>query len=166
MRSLTIWIGVALAACGGRGAKATTPVADDAMDAARRAVESWRQAWEADSYDAIAPLYAHDANLVMVQQGVAYSGWDKIEPHLKDVLGHAREIHVKLGDVRVTELDVDDAVVVASMDRDLSDGTVTTSERGVLTLVLHREGSGTETAKHNDYRNEIAYPLRAEKEDQ
>ena len=140
MRTLAMCIGVALAACGGKGARVEAPAVDDAMDAARRAVEAWRQAWEADSYDKIAPLYAHDANLVLVQQGVAYNGWEKIEPHLKDVLGHAREIHVKLADVRVAELDADDVVVVASMDRDLSDGTVTTTERGVLTLVLHRAG--------------------------
>ncbi len=128
------------AACGGRSHKDTTPVAGDAMDTARRAAEVWRGAWEGASFEAIAPLYAHDRNLVMVAQGVAFTGWDKIEAHLHDVLGHAHEIHVKLDGVQVDAIDDDCAVVVASMNRDISDGTVTTSERGVLTLVLHRDG--------------------------
>jgi uncharacterized protein (TIGR02246 family) len=142
MRTLTIVLGVALAACGGRAHKDTTPEPGGAMDAARRAVETWRQAWEADAYEGIAALYAHDPNLVMVEQGVAYAGWDKVESHLHEVLGHTREIHVKLQGIQVAELDADNAVVVASMDRDVSDGTVTTSERGVLTLVLHRADAG------------------------
>jgi uncharacterized protein (TIGR02246 family) len=141
MRSAILFAALAAsAACGGGHApKSTTPVAHDAMDAARRAVESWRQAWEADSYDAIAPLYAHDKSTVLVEQGHAFAGWDQADAHLKEVLGHAREIHVKLADVTIEELGDDAAVVVASMDRDVSDGQVTTTERGVLTLVLHRD---------------------------
>ena len=127
------------AACGGHAQKETTPAQHDAMDAARRAVETWRQAWESDSYDAIAPLYAHDKDMVLVHQGAAFAGWDKSDAHLKEVLGHAREIHVKLADVTIDAVDDDCAVVVAAMDRDISDGAVTTTERGVLTLVLHRE---------------------------
>jgi uncharacterized protein (TIGR02246 family) len=143
MRSLRILAACALfAACGGHAQPATTPAAGDAMDAARRAVESWRQAWEADSYDQIAPLYAHDRNLVLVSQGVAFTGWDKVDAHLKEVLGHAREVHMKLADVTVDAIDDDCAIVVTQMDRDVSDGQVTTSERGVLTLVLHRDANG------------------------
>src|SRR5262249_21914002 len=97
---------------------------------------------EAESYDAIAPLYAHDGSLVVVEQGVAFTGWDAVSAHLKAMLGHAREIHAKLTDVKIAAQGDDVAVVVASMDRDVSDGTVTTSERGVLTLVLHREIDG------------------------
>ncbi len=128
-----------LAACGGHAQKPTTPAQDDAMDAARRAVETWRQAWETDSYDRIAQIYAHDRDTVIVTQGVAFAGWDKADAHLKEVLGHAREIHVRLADVTIDAIDEDCAVVVAAMDRELSDGQVTTSEHGVLTLVLHRE---------------------------
>ena len=143
MRNAILAACALVAACGGRAQKETTPAgADDGVAAAQRAVESWRQAYEADSFDAIAPLYAHDAKMVLVAQGVPYSGWDAASAHLKDMLGHAREIHVKLRDVTVDAIDEDCAVVVAQMDRDLSDGVVTTSERGVLTLVLHREGGG------------------------
>jgi uncharacterized protein (TIGR02246 family) len=141
MRSAILFAALAsLAACGGHAQKPTTPAAaDDAMDAARRAVESWRQAWEADSYDRIAQLYAHDRGTVIVSQGVAFAGWDKADAHLKEVLGHAREIHVTLADVTIDAVDDDCAIAVAAMDRELSDGQVTTSEHGVLTLVLHRD---------------------------
>jgi uncharacterized protein (TIGR02246 family) len=128
--------------CGGRSHKDTTPVAGDAMDAAHRAAETWRQAYEARSVDGVAALYAHDASLVLVEQGVAFTGWDAASAHLKAMLGHAREIHVKLNDVRVGAVDDDVVVVVAAMDREVSDGTLTTSERGILTLVLHRESDG------------------------
>jgi ketosteroid isomerase-like protein len=153
MRSLLMLVCVvAIAGCGGRSHKASTPAPSDAMDAARRAVETWRAAWEADSYGSIAPLYAHDPSLVMVEQGVAYTGWDKVDARLKEVLGHAREIHVKLQGIQVAELDDASAVVVASMDRDISDGTVTTSERGILTLVLHHDGgSWVVVSEHYSY---------------
>lgn len=139
MRTLLATCAV-VAACGGGAKKTVSPeAAGDAQTAANRAVEVWRQAWEADSYDHIAPLYAHEAHLVLVDQGIAFTGWDKVDAHLKDLLGHAREIHVKLRDVTIDPIDDDCAVVVAGMDRDVSDGAVTTSERGTLTLVLHRE---------------------------
>ena len=144
MRSAILFAALAsFAACGGHAQKPTTPgPGDDAMDAARRAVETWRQGWESDSYDRIAQLYAHDKGTVIVSQGVAFPGWDKADAHLKEVLGHAREIHVRLADVTIDAIDEDCAVVVAAMDRELSDGQVTTSEHGVVTLVLHREPSG------------------------
>jgi ketosteroid isomerase-like protein len=141
MRSAIGFVALVAAACGGHPQKETTPAQHDAMDAARRAVETWRQAWEADSYDAIAPLYAHDKDTVVVSQGVSFPGWDQADAHFKDVLGHAREIHVKLADVTIDAIDDDCAVVVASMNRDISDGAVTTSEKGVLTLVLHRDAT-------------------------
>src|SRR5262245_53319253 len=133
------------AACGGSPHKDTTPggaAAGDSTAAAQRAVEAWRQAYEADSYDAIAKLYAHEKGTVLVEQGKPFAGWDAASAHLKEMLGHAREIHMKLNDVTVDPVEDDLVVVVAQLDRELSDGTVTTSERGVLTLVLHRDGAG------------------------
>jgi ketosteroid isomerase-like protein len=148
IRALALALACGLAAgCPGhgKGGAATTPVdpatADQAMDAARRAVEQWRQAYEVDSFDALSPLYAHDKGLVVVQQGVPFVGWDAVEVHLEDLLGHAREIHVRLKDVRVLAM-TDSAVVVALMDRDVSDGVTTVSESGVLTLVLRHQGDG------------------------
>jgi uncharacterized protein (TIGR02246 family) len=155
MRSATMFAALALiAACGGHAQKSTTPAPGeaDAMDAARRAVESWRQAWEADSYDAIAALYAHDKGTVVVEQGHAFAGWDKVDAHFKEVLGHAREIHVKLTDVTIDAIDEDCAIAVASIDRDVSDGAVTTTEHGVVTLVLHREpGKWLVVSEHYSY---------------
>jgi len=152
-----VLVSALVAGCFGHGkGKATTPAdpatpAGQAVSAAQRAVEQWRQAYEVDSFDALAPLYAHDKTLVIVQQGRPYVGWDAVEAHLKDMLGHAREIHVRLKDVRIMPL-TDAAAVVALMDRDISDGVTTVSERGVLTLVLRREGDGwLVVAEHYSY---------------
>jgi ketosteroid isomerase-like protein len=141
------------AACGGRAQKETTPApAGDTVAAAQRALETWRQAYEVHSFDALAPLYAHDPATVVVAQGVPYTGWDKAAAHLQDLLGHAKEIHVRLHDVTVDAIDLDCAVVVVQMDRDISDGTVTTSEHGVLTLVLHQTGGQwLVTSEHYSY---------------
>lgn len=144
---------VVVAACGGRAQKETTPAgAVDTVAAAQRAAEAWRQAYEANNLDGIAALYAHDPGTVLVEQGVAFVGWDAAAKHLGEIVGHAREIHVKLKDVTVDAIDEDCAVVVATMDRDVSDGAVTTSERGVLTLVLHQAGGQwLVTSEHYSY---------------
>jgi uncharacterized protein (TIGR02246 family) len=140
------------AACGGHAPKSSSPAAgaaDDAMDASRRAVEAWRQAWESASYDAVAARYAHDRDTTIVAQGVAFAGWEKADAHLHEVLEHAKEIHVKLSEVTIGEIDEDCAVAVAQIDRDVSDGAVTTTEHGVVTLVLHRrDGAWLVVSEH------------------
>ena len=143
MRASILAALAAVAACGGHAAKSATPAgaSDDAMDAARRAVETWRTAWETASYDAVAARYAHDRDTVIVAEGAAFLGWDKASAHLHELLGHAKEVHVRLSSVTIDELDADCAIAVAQIDRELSDGTITTTEHGVVTLVLQRRGS-------------------------
>ena len=142
MRASILAALAAVAACGGHAAKSATPAAtDNAMDAARRAVEAWRTAWESASYDAVAARYAHDRDTVIVAQGAAFLGWDKADAHLHELLAHAKEAHVRLSSVTIDELDADCAVAVAQIDRELSDGTITTTEHGVVTLVLQRKGA-------------------------
>jgi ketosteroid isomerase-like protein len=138
------------AACGGHAPKVSAPAGgDDAMDAARRSLETWRQAWESVSYDAVAARYAHDHDTTIVAQGVAFPGWEKADAHLHEVLEHAKEIRVKLSAVTIDEIDEDCAIAVAQIDRDVSDGAVTTTEHGVVTLVLHRQaGSWLIVSEH------------------
>lgn len=134
---------VALGCHHGAGAGGSAPAAPaahgDAIDAARRALESWRQAYEVESFDALAALYAHEQNVVVVRQGVATVGWDAIAPTLKALLG-AKEIRVHIHDVQIATPGAGAAVVTAGMDREVSDGVTTISERGVVTLVLRAEG--------------------------
>jgi ketosteroid isomerase-like protein len=136
----------------GKGAADPATVASgDAIDAARRALESWRQAYEVESFDALAALYAHERNVVVVRQGVATVGWDAIAPQLKTLLG-AREIRVRLRDVQIATPGPAAAVITASMDREVSDGVTTISERGVVTLVLRADAeSWVVVAEHYSF---------------
>jgi ketosteroid isomerase-like protein len=153
-RALVLVAVGALAGCRhGRPPAPPAPVAatGDAADAARRAVESWRQAYEIESYDALAALYAHERNLVVVRQGVATVGWDAIGPQLRVLLA-AKQIRVRLRDMVITTPGTGAAVVTAGMDRDVSDGVTTISERGALTLVLRAEAeSWVVVAEHYSF---------------
>ena len=121
-------------------AASATPA--DVATAARGAVEQWRQAYEVRSLDALGKLYAHDAGLVVVQDGLPLIGWTSVEAVLKDRLAHAKEIHVRLKDVSVTSQAPTVATALATMTRELSDGVTTVTENGALTLVLRRGATG------------------------
>src|SRR5438093_8467092 len=80
---------------------------NEVVAAVRCAIEQWRQAYEVRSMDALAKLYAHDLDVVVVQNGVPVVGWSAVEAMLRDRLAHAKEIHVRLKDVQVASLSPD-----------------------------------------------------------
>jgi len=134
-----------LAACGGRAAPETPASAGrggDAVAAARGLVESWRQGWEVRSPDALAKLYPHDLDVILVEQGRAQLGWTAIETYLSTKLAPAKEIHVKLDDLQVFPLD-GGAAVSATMTRETSDGVASVKETGVVTWALRADADGT-----------------------
>src|SRR5689334_19184687 len=88
MRHVAIFVvALALSACprsGGDTTPARPATPKEVVAAARATVEQWRQAYEVRSFDALAKLYAHDLDLVVVQDGVPLIGWQSVEGMLKD----------------------------------------------------------------------------------
>ncbi|MEO6774950.1 MAG: nuclear transport factor 2 family protein [Kofleriaceae bacterium] len=107
--------------------------------ATRGAIEQWRQAYEVRSIDALERLYAHDPDLVLVNDGVTLIGWSSVDAMLKDRLSRAKEIHIRLKEVEVTSIAPTAAFGVATMTRELSDGVTTVTEQGSLTLVFRKD---------------------------
>ncbi|HEX5059483.1 MAG TPA: nuclear transport factor 2 family protein, partial [Kofleriaceae bacterium] len=136
-------IALVLAGCP-RGSEGTTPrrpaTPKEVVASARATIEQWRQAYEIRSFDALAKLYAHDIDLVVVQEGMPLVGWSSVERMLKDRIARYKEVHVRLKDIQVQSLAPTAAVATAAMTRELGDGITTVSESGALTIVLRQEG--------------------------
>lgn len=148
-------------ACGNRApapaapAIAATPTPEEVVAAGKGLVEEYRQAYEVRSVDALSGLYAHTLDVVLVHQGNERAGWTDVRSYLKELLEHATEIHLTLSDVAVTALGDDAATAVASVRREVSDGTTTVTTEGVLTLALRRTGSKWRIAtEHYSYRTQ------------
>ena len=155
--AVAVAILLAMAGCPGPKASGTTPAASlapkDVVAAAKGTVEQWRQAYEVRSFDALAKLYAHELDVVVVQDGQPLTGWSQIEPALRDRLGKAKEIHVRLKDVTVTSLGPTAAAALATMTREVSDGVTTVTEAGALTLVLRKSADGWQIVQeHYSYK--------------
>lgn len=136
---------VALVVCGcPRGGGDTTPARPatptEVVAAARATVEQWRQAYEVASLEALAKLYAHTIDLVVVQDGQPLVGWKSVQSMLKDRLERYKDIHVRLKDIQVQSLGPSAAVATAAMTRELGDGVTTITESGALTIVLRKDG--------------------------
>ena len=145
MRTAIILVALAVAAgCPHGKAEDTVPpraaAPKDVVAAARATVEQWRQAYEVRSVEALAKLYTHDLDTVDVQDGQTWIGWSAVESMLKERISRAKTIHVRLKELQVASLAPDVAVAVATMTREVSDGTTSVSENGALTLVLRKDG--------------------------
>ncbi len=154
--AVALVVALAVAGCP-RGKPAdTTPAVEtpkDVVAAGKAAIEAWRQAYEVRSFDALAKLYVHDPDTVVVVDGIPLIGWTAIEPLLKDKLSHAKEIHVRLKDMTVTSLAPTVAGAVATMTREISDGVTTVTENGALTLVLRQTTEGWKiVTEHYSYK--------------
>ena len=136
-------IALVLAGCP-RGGSDTTPsrpaTPKEVVASARATIEQWRQAYEIRSFDALAKLYAHDIDLVVVQEGMPLVGWSSVEGMLKDRIARYKEVHVRLKDIQVQSIAPTAAAATAAMTRELGDGVTTVSESGALTIVLRKEG--------------------------
>ena len=156
MRHAVLCIVLAVSAC--RGSKQeTTPVRPqtpkEVVAAARTVVEEWRQAYETRSFEALAKLYAHDLDLVVVLDGTQLVGWASVEGMLKDRITHYKQILVHLKDIQVAALGPKAATATATMTRELGDGTTTITENGALTFVLRRDGENWLVAvEHYSYK--------------
>ena len=148
IRLVALVAALALAGCPRGGADQTTPVGPtheltpkEVVIATRGAVEQWRQAYEVRSMDALGKLYAHDIDVVIVQDGVTLIGWGSVEGLLKDRINRAKEIHIRLKEVQVTSVAPTAAFAVATMSREMSDGVTSVTENGSLTLVFRKDAT-------------------------
>ncbi|HEY5947770.1 MAG TPA: nuclear transport factor 2 family protein [Kofleriaceae bacterium] len=127
-----------------RGGGDTTPARvltpKEVTSAARATIEQWRQAYEVRSLDALGKLYAHNIDLVVVQEGLPLVGWSSVEGMLKDRLVRYKDVHVRLKDIQVQSLAPTAATATAAMTRELGDGVTTVTEYGALTIVLRKDG--------------------------
>jgi hypothetical protein len=157
--ALVVLIALAAGCSGGGGGAsgrtAAKPGGGDAFTAVFRAVEQWRQGWEVRSIDALKPLYRHDGQTVLVYQGRAQVGWPAAEAYLRNQVEGARAIHLLLDDGQVTALGDDGATYSARLGREISDGAVTVSDRGFLTITFARSGDVWEiVSEHYSYAAE------------
>lgn len=141
------------------GSRAPAPAAPSAstpkevVAAAKATIEQWRQAYEIRSVDALSRLYAHDVDLVVVQEGQTLLGWSSVEGYLKDRVARAGMIHIRLKEVQVISLASEVASAVATMTREVGDGTTTVTENGTLTLVLRKQAAAwVITSEHYSYK--------------
>jgi ketosteroid isomerase-like protein len=157
MRTLLITLAILVAGCPKGGSQdpvspsAATP--KEVVTAVKATVEQWRQGYEVRSVDTLAKLYAHDLDVVVVQEGATMIGWSSVEAYLKDRIARAGQIHIRLKDISVIALGLEAASVVATMTRELTDGTTTITENGTLTLVVRRTADGwVISSEHYSYK--------------
>jgi ketosteroid isomerase-like protein len=156
MRSVVLAIAMLLAACPGNSRAPVTPSATtpkEVVTAVKATLEQWRQGYEVRSVEALARIYEHDLDVVVVQEGLTMVGWSSVEAYLKDRIARAGSIHIRLKDIQVIALGLEAASAVATMTRELTDGTTTVTEQGTLTLVVRRTPDGwVILTEHYSYR--------------
>jgi ketosteroid isomerase-like protein len=158
MKHAILLVAVVLLATGCPRSKPETPTTPstpkDVIAGARGTIEQWRQAFQVRSFDALAKLYAHEVELVVVQDGQPLVGWQSVEGMLRDRIARYKDIQIRLKDIQVSALGGGlSAVATAAMTRELGDGVTTVSEGGALTVVLRKEGDAwLIVAEHYSYR--------------
>ena len=151
MRSgLVLAAAFVLAGCGRKPDCPTTPTAAPATRSATssdpagvtdvlRAVEQWRKAYEMRSADGLAEAYDHGKEMTLVQQDQVIVGWDAVREDIARRLSDAKEVRLRLTDMRVA-LFSGGAVVTAAATREVSTGITTITDNGVLSLTFGRDG--------------------------
>jgi uncharacterized protein (TIGR02246 family) len=112
------------------------------VEAVQGVVERWRQGWQVRSVDALAALYPHDLDVVVVDGGVAHLGWTAVQTYLSTRIAEAQAIHVTIDDLQVYALGDRGAAAVATVTREVSDGVTSVAERGVVTWALRADDDG------------------------
>lgn len=146
MRNFGLAVMIALAAgCSGGSKGSTTPseqAGGDAFAAVFRAVEQWRQGWEVRSLEALSPLYRQDGNTVVVYQGKAHVGWPQAQNYLRQTVEGAKSVHLSLEEGQVTSIGGGGATYSARLIREISDGVLTVTDEGFLTMTFARAAGG------------------------
>lgn len=124
-------------------------------EAARGAVEQYRQAYEVLTFDGLAPLYARGQDVEVIAQGRRYTGWSEVERYLRDLLDRANEIRVQIADLRVMALGSDGAIATAQIERRVRGPVMSVTTNGVLSLTFRLdEGSWRIVSEHLSHMTE------------
>lgn len=143
--AVLVAVAILVAGCPGGSRGPTSPSATtpkEVVTAVKATIEQWRQGYEVRSVDALAKLYAHDLDTVVVQEGLTMIGWSSVEAYLKDRIARAGAIHIRLKDIQVVSLGLEAASAVATMTRELTNENTTVTETGTLSLVLRHTPDG------------------------
>ena len=65
------------------------------------ALELHRQGYEVRSLDALAPLYAHNDELVLTHQGRVFKGWDKAQELITGFVTTAQTCKLRVADLKI-----------------------------------------------------------------
>jgi ketosteroid isomerase-like protein len=124
-------------------------------EAARGAVEQYRQAYELLTFDGLAPLYVHGPEVEVISQGARHKGWDEVESYLRDLLERANEVRVRVGDLRVIALGPKGAIATAEIERSVRGPVLSVNATGVLSLTFRLEdGRWLIVSEHLSYTTE------------
>src|SRR5689334_23178311 len=107
MRHAAFLVVLALAGCPHSKSDATPPrpaTPKEVIAAGRATIEQWRQAYQVRSLETLSKLYAHDNDVVVVQDGQQLVGWTSVESAIKDQLERHTKIVIRLKDMQVTGL--------------------------------------------------------------
>ena len=127
-------------------------VPEDVARAIEGAVEQYRQAYEVHSPEALAGLYTHDLDVIMVYQGRIHQGWSQIEAAQRKRLQDASKVRMVISNLSIHALGTAVAVATAGLERSIGDDATTTTERGALTLVFRKiEDRWMVVAEHFSY---------------
>jgi uncharacterized protein (TIGR02246 family) len=129
--------------CGGRATKVEAPVSAvvpvDVARAIEGGVEQYRQAYEVRSVEALGELFIRDLDVASVYQGKIHQGWSQIQADQVLRLQDATKVRVIVTDLNIQALGDEVAVATAGLERTIGDDATTTTERGALTLVFHKQ---------------------------
>ena len=146
-----------LASCAGSRPEAAVAepmaeVPDDKRAVIEGVLEQYRQAYEIAGIEALAELYSQDLDLVLVYQGQKHQGWTAVSEYLVKRLAGATTVRMSMKDVVIHEVGDVGALVTATRETSMGDGSVTVTDRGVLTLVLrNQDGRWMVVAEHFSY---------------
>jgi uncharacterized protein (TIGR02246 family) len=136
-------VALALGACPRSKSDDTTPARPatpkEVIASARGVIEKWRQAYQVRSLETLSALYAHDGDVVVVQDGQQLVGWTSVEAMLKDRIERFPKVTIRLKDIQVSSLGPTVATATAGMTREIGDETTTVTESGALMIVLRRD---------------------------
>jgi ketosteroid isomerase-like protein len=161
-RSFVLVAILAGCAAGSQRTEAPAPAAEqdgeDALapaqvrEAARGAVEQYRQAYEILTFDGLAPLYLQGPEVEVIAQGVRHTGWDEVQAYLRDLLERANEVRLQIGELRVITLGSTGAIATAEIERSVRGPVTSVNASGVLSLTLRlEEGRWRIVSEHLSY---------------
>lgn len=141
MRLSCLVLLLALGACGSQAPlepkePMAAPLPEDVETGITGAIEQYRQSYQVRSPEALAALYDHSLDLVVVFQGRAHLGWSQVETFLQGRLQGASKVRMTIKDLHIQSLAPGSAVASAGLETTIGDEATSVTERGTLTLAF------------------------------